>query len=195
MRRIALVAAALLAPLGAAPLSQGERDFAMSDLHASRKLFLDAIAGLSEAQWKFKPAPDRWSIAEVAEHVAKTEDSLFQNIIEKVVKGEPDKDQKPVSREQDQQLIDRIRDRSKKAKASEADSPSGKWATREAMIEDFKKSRDRTIEYAETTRDDLRAHSTRGMDGYQWILLIGAHTERHTAQINEVKANAGYPKK
>ena len=43
-------------------MTQEERDFAMSSLHASRKLFLDAIAGLSDAQWKFKPAPDRWSI-------------------------------------------------------------------------------------------------------------------------------------
>ena len=32
------------------------------------------------------------------------------------------------------------------------------------------------------------------MDGYQWLLLIAAHCERHTAQILEIKAMPGYPK-
>ena len=32
------------------------------------------------------------------------------------------------------------------------------------------------------------------MDAYQLILLISAHTERHTAQLNEVKRNPSYPK-
>ena len=61
----------------AAPLEQGERDRAMSHLHATRKVFLDSIAGLSDAQWNFKPAADRWSIAECAEHIAVSDDSLF----------------------------------------------------------------------------------------------------------------------
>lgn len=30
-------------------------------------------------------------------------------------------------------------------------------------------------------------------DGYQWILAAGAHGARHTAQIEEVKASAGFP--
>ena len=33
------------------------------------------------------------------------------------------------------------------------------------------------------------------MDAYQAMLMLSAHSERHTAQINEVKAAAGYPKK
>jgi hypothetical protein len=31
------------------------------------------------------------------------------------------------------------------------------------------------------------------MDGYQWILAAAAHTERHTKQILEVKANPEFP--
>lgn len=33
------------------------------------------------------------------------------------------------------------------------------------------------------------------LDGYQWVLFISAHSERHTKQINEVKADPGFPKK
>jgi hypothetical protein len=32
------------------------------------------------------------------------------------------------------------------------------------------------------------------IDGYQWVLLLAAHSARHTAQIDEVKGAAGYPK-
>jgi hypothetical protein len=33
------------------------------------------------------------------------------------------------------------------------------------------------------------------MDGYQWVLAAAAHTERHTKQILEVKADAKFPAK
>jgi hypothetical protein len=32
------------------------------------------------------------------------------------------------------------------------------------------------------------------LDAYQWILLISAHSERHTKQIEEVKADPNFPK-
>jgi hypothetical protein len=31
-------------------------------------------------------------------------------------------------------------------------------------------------------------------DAYEFILLIAAHSERHTSQIKEVKAGPNYPK-
>jgi hypothetical protein len=32
------------------------------------------------------------------------------------------------------------------------------------------------------------------LDGYEWLLFIGAHSERHTKQILEVKADPNFPK-
>lgn len=194
MKKLILLLAVAIVPLCAGTLSRGERDFAMSHLHASRKMFLDAIAGFSEAQWKFKPGPDRWSIAECAEHIALSEDFLFQMVTEKVMKSEAAPPSEPTGREKDEALIEMIRDRSKKASAPESLKPSGRWTTREALLEDFKKSRARTIAYVESTQDDLRSHSRNNMDAYQWLLMISAHTERHIAQINEVKANPDFPR-
>lgn len=56
---------------------QGERDRAMSYLHSKRKQFLDLADGLSEAQWNFKPGGEAWSLAELAEHLAVTERTVF----------------------------------------------------------------------------------------------------------------------
>jgi hypothetical protein len=46
---------------------------------------------------------------------------------------------------------------------------------------------------------DLRAHvvahpALGPLDGYQWILTVAAHTERHTKQILEVKADTRFPR-
>src|SRR5437016_3665993 len=70
------------------PLPQGRRDFAMSHMHATRKMFLDATANLTPAQWNFKAGPDRWSIAECAEHIAVSEDFIW-GVMEKIVAGPP----------------------------------------------------------------------------------------------------------
>jgi hypothetical protein len=32
------------------------------------------------------------------------------------------------------------------------------------------------------------------LDAYQWLLFISAHSDRHTKQMLEVKADTGFPK-
>jgi hypothetical protein len=185
---------------GADVLSQGERDRAMSALHASRKMFLDAVEGLSEAQWKFKPDDKTWSIAECAEHIAVSEDSLFELATKKVMSM-------PVAtaevlaqtKDKDGLILEKLVDRSKKATAPEFLRPTNRWTTRDELVAHFKQSRDRNIAYVRTTQEDLRHHATPhpafgALDAYQWILLLAGHSERHTLQILEVKQNSGYPK-
>ena len=65
----------LLALAGAAAargqeLSQAEKERAVKYLESTKKGVLEATKGLSDAQWNFKPAADRWSIAQVMEHIA-----------------------------------------------------------------------------------------------------------------------------
>ena len=58
MKSVLLLGIALAGLLPAQTLQQGERDRAMSHLHATRKQFLDALANVSEAQWNWKPKPE-----------------------------------------------------------------------------------------------------------------------------------------
>ena len=185
-----------LATAFAAPLEQGERDRAMSHLHATRKVFLDSIAGLSEAQWNFKPAADRWSIAECAEHIAVSDDALF-DLLRQTLKSTAALEKK--SAVKDEFILQVVPDRSVKAKAPEFLQPKRRWPDRETLIAHFKQSRDRNIAYIQTTEDDLRSHfmdhpMLKTIDAYQVMLLLSAHCERHTAQIDEVKADPHYPK-
>jgi hypothetical protein len=56
-------------------------------LESSKKGVLEATKGLSEAQWNFKAAPDKWSIAECMEHIAAAEDYIRGMVVEKVMKA------------------------------------------------------------------------------------------------------------
>ena len=191
--------ATFAAPASPQPLTQVERERAMSELHATRKQFLDSVAGLSDAQWNFKPAPEVWSAAECAEHIALSEDRLYELVTGNLMKTPAAPEKKAEVQGKDELILEKTVDRSQKFQAPEMLRPTHQWPSKDGLIAHFKESRDRTIAYVESTQDDLREHfvphpAFKLMDGYQWILLISAHSHRHTLQIDEVKANPNYPK-
>ncbi len=76
-----LALAAALPLWGAdARMTTEERTKVLGWLAESRKEFLAAIDEVDEAQWKWKPAPERWSVGEVAEHNGVAEYTLFRNV-------------------------------------------------------------------------------------------------------------------
>jgi uncharacterized damage-inducible protein DinB len=182
-----------------ATLTPQEREFALKGLQTTHDKFLQSISGLSEKQWTFKPGPDRWSVAEVSEHITLAESTILA-LIQKQVMASP---AAPEKREQvkgkDEMILQRMPDRSQKAQAPEILHPTGRWATEADLTKAFEESRKATMDYVRTTNDDLRDHffdhSRFGtLDGYQWLLLLSAHSQRHTAQIEEVKADPNFPK-
>jgi DinB family protein len=199
MKIMLLAIAMLLTPMADQTLSPAERDHAVAELESSRKAFLDATSGLSEAQWNFKPAPDRWSIAECAEHIGVTEKFILNLITEQALKGPGEPEKRALVQGKDSALMAMAVDRSAKFKAPEAIQPTRRWATSGEITKNVLESRARTIEFISTTQDDLRDHFMdhpvfKTLDTYQWILLTSAHMRRHTAQIMEVKADPNFPK-
>lgn len=192
---VLLIGASLL-PLAAEPISKGDREFGMSALHASRKLFLDSVAGLSEAQLNFKPSPEKWSIAEVAEHVALSEDFIFQASAGAL--KSPAREKMADPGKLDEKILAAIPNRTVKATAPEPLRPHNQFKTAAEAVAAFKASRDAHIKYLSETQDALREHFFNNpafgdVDAFQWILFMSAHTERHVAQILEVKASPGFP--
>jgi uncharacterized damage-inducible protein DinB len=201
---LVLLAGLMTVSLGAqtappATLTPQEREFALKNLQTTHDKFLQSIAGLSPKQWTFKPGPDRWSVAEVSEHIAVSESALL-GLVQKQLMASP---AAPEKREQvkgkDEMILQKIPDRSHKAQAPEFLRPTGRWPTEADLTKAFEESRKVTMDYVRTTNDDLRDHFFDHpvfgtLDGYQWLLLLSAHSERHTAQIEEVKADPNFPK-
>ena len=147
---------------------------------------------------KFKSSPDRWSIAEVAEHITLSEDFLYSNLTDKALKTPltPDKEKKFT----DEQILAFLTNRSTKFPAPDPLKPAAKWSSMAETMKEFDKRRARTIDFVKTTDADMRSHfmpfgNNGEIDALQATLFISGHCERHTAQINEVKADSNYPKK
>jgi uncharacterized damage-inducible protein DinB len=193
-----LVALATAVPAGA-QISEQDRTKAVKYLTTTRDQVLAESAKLSDAQWNFKPGPDRWSVGEVVEHLALAENFIFDLQQKTMSSPAPDPEKLAKAKGQDDVILKQIPDRTQKAKAPEPLQPSGKtFKTRDETLAAFKERRGKTIDYAGKTKDDLRGRvgdSPLGpMDGYQWLLFAAAHSERHLKQIQEVKADAKFPK-
>lgn len=190
---LAVASAANSAPA----LDKADLESAQKYLESTKKNIEEATKGLSDAQWNFKPAPDRWSVAEVMEHIAVSEDYLRGFVIDQVLKAPPapDRDVKKL----DEMVLAMVPDRSHKFQAPEPLRPTNKFSTPADTLKHFLESRAKTESLLKDT-PDLREHAFdspmgQKLDAYEWILFIAAHSDRHTKQIKEVEADPNFPKK
>ena len=199
MRKLTLILAiaAVLPVRAATPISQQDRDALIRDLERSRTVFLEGLADVkTEAQWNYKPAPDRWSVGECAAHIIAAE-QYFRDNVAAALKTPP----LPAAQQStagDAVIAKLVRDRTTKFQAPAAIEPTGKVVPKTQAIKDFEATRAKSLEYVRTTQDPLREHGAgtppQITTAYQLMLMMSGHTERHTAQLLEVKASPGYPK-
>src|SRR6202047_5667313 len=116
---IVVLALAGAASAKAQDVSQAEKEHALQYLESSKKGVLDATRGLSDAQWNFKPAPDRWSVAQVMEHLAAAEDMIRGLAQDQVMKTPvvPIRDAEE-TKKADDAVLAMVPDRSHKVKAA-----------------------------------------------------------------------------
>jgi hypothetical protein len=187
------------ATVRAQDVTQADKDRALAYLESTKKGVVDATKGLSDAQWNFKPAPDRWSIAEVMEHLAAAEDMIRGMDQEQVMKTPAIAPRDAAELQKiDAGVLVQVPDRSHKISAPEPLKPTNRFGSPADAQKHFLESRAVTEEYLKTT-PDLRAHAIDSpmgvkLDGYEWVLLIAAHSKRHTKQMLEVKADPNFPK-
>ncbi len=178
-------------------LSESERVKALQLLDDSQKEFLSSIDGLTDAQWKFKAAPEKWSIAQTAEHIMLSESLIFSAVTGSL-QVPADSDWEAKTGDKAAKLEKTLLDRSGKAKAPEALQPQSNL-TREEIVSRYKEARAKTREFAKTTDVALKEHLVPNpffgpLNGYEWLIYVPLHNMRHNLQIAEVKASPGYPK-
>jgi hypothetical protein len=189
------------APAAKVPVvfTEKDREFALKYLGETKADFVKELTGVSDAQLNFRAGPTRWTIAEIAEHIIVTENALFGLITGQIMKA-PAPEGKDNFRARDTGVVLAITNRSQKFTAPEIVRPNGRWKTRDELLTNFEKTRNQTIDFMRGNKDDLRGHFMENplmgvIDGYQWFLFAIGHSERHLAQLKEVKADASYPKK
>ena len=179
-------------------LSQADLDRGLQYLETTKKNIVDATRGLSDAQWNFKPSPFKWSVAQVMEHIAAAEDLLRQMAESQIKQAPPGPGPERDLKGTDNKVLELVPDRSRKFQAPEQLRPRNQFGSPEASLKHFLESRAKTVELLKNT-PDLRGHVAESgllgkVDGFERILFVAAHSERHTKQLLEVKADPNFPK-
>jgi DinB superfamily len=170
-----------------------ERESLLQLLRRTELLYLTTLQEVSPAQAAYKPGPERWSICEIAEHVAATEEFL-QALAASAW---------PSTEESDPRMDDRIHrfaaDRQRTFVAPEGVRPCGRFGSVAEASGAFRRARQKTVEYVQQAQADLRRlrvlHPAAGsIDVYQNLLISAYHPERHAKQVEEIKSDKAYPK-
>ena len=181
-------------------MTPADREFALKGLEDSRTRLLATMRGLSREQLEYRPAPDRWSVAENLEHIIVTEQFVLARL-ESPVQQVPDSPQHSRWQGRDEPFIRKLaEEREARFQAPERLRPTGRWSI-EALVPEFEAARGLSRDFAASTQADLRSRFFRHpapavgeIDGYQLLLLIGAHCDRHCTQSEEVMASPGFPR-
>lgn len=193
-----LVITGLAGTLSNPSLNKEERKFALTHLKDTKIALVKSVKDLSQAQLDFKSAPDRWSIRECVFHIAMTESGLSK-LFESTMQTQANPEKRAEIKMTDEDIIKKFQDRSTKLTAPEMLRPEkANWKTMEEAMNAFKETRQNRLKYVKGTTEDLRNHVFQmpfgSIDGYQMILFMAAHSNRHTQQIDEIKADPKFPK-
>jgi hypothetical protein len=178
-------------------ITQEEREFVIGMLEENSEKFLADIEKISESQWKYKPAAGQWSIAEISEHITLS-DGLLLSIAQNSLKAAADNSKANALVGKENSMIERLKDRTQKARAPEALVPTHRYPTKKDLVAAFKIAREKTIMYVKNTKDPLKNHVVShplfgDLTAYQWLVMIPAHANRHVAQLEEVMVMKEFP--
>ncbi len=147
-----------------------------------------ALAGVDPESATEKPAPDRWSIVEIVEHLAASEAFLLGRLHQAAPSAVSLADPAREARLESLAL-----NRERKIDAPQPVLPTGACATLAEALDRLNAVRAQTIQFVENFSGDLRfslvEHPliTRPLNCYEMLLLMALHPIRHAAQINAIR--------
>jgi hypothetical protein len=184
--------------LAQGPLTKSEKKMVSKLMKSTVKSLSKSVKGLSEAQMNFKASPTSWSIKENVYHLAISEDNLW-GWMQATMAAPANPDKRALIKMTNEQLMAGVESRENKVKTGEAFEPkNAKWASLQEGLDYLKSKRLEHATFMKNATADMHSHIAEQspvgpIDAYQIILLLTQHTKRHQAQIEEVKAQAGYP--
>jgi hypothetical protein len=186
---IFLFAAAALAT----PITQEEREHLVAHLEMTQSWLKDEVAPLSAEQLNYRPAPDRWTVAETVQHIVVSEANYWR-YLQNGLKAPPKKLGEHAT---DADILWYGIDRTRHDKTSADQNPKDQHIDVAAAMKSFLAMHAQLLDIARTSNDDLHAHVVDEwhVDAYQCILEISTHEQRHILQVREIKASPGFPKK
>ncbi len=156
-------------------------------LEGSREEFVTAAAGVSEEQAKLSPGEGRWSVLQCVEHIV-TAEGRFLGWLE----NPENIPAPPEDKQKEAMLAERLPSRATKVQAPEGSQPKGRFTTLAEALNAFTSARQRSIQFAQEKGQGLYAIATKHpffgpINGAELMVMIAGHSQRHAAQIREIK--------
>lgn len=195
------LAVVLTGPLGAAAtepidaaLTETERAALVERLEQGAAATEALIARAEGDLFTRQPAEGRWSVSEVLEHIAATEELLL-GLVRGALDAEPDPEWRELLEATPLDAFgERVQDRSRPAQAPEVIQPKGAQ-TREEGLDRFRAARAATLELVRSTEAPVKQHTTPVPGGklsaQHLLVTIASHTLRHNQQIAEALEQLG----
>jgi MOSC domain-containing protein YiiM len=166
-------------------------DPVVSLLETARAELRAGVEHVPESMRQARPGPDRWSVAEVLEHLAIVERGIA-GLLLKLARATAEATEPP-ARPASSADLGLLLDRSQRVEAFDGALPSGQveW---QAAADELERARAQLLETIASIRhlpiDRVTApHFLLGeLDGRQWIEFVARHEQRHAAQIREIGA-------
>lgn len=184
-----------------------ERAYLLQELERTQDEVFAAIKGLREDQWNFKEDSNRWSIAEIIEHLITQDESYAKEIW--TCLSQPELPQFIEKAQGNDQIFTEYRDDPLKANAGFL-SPFGRYCSKEKAEFAYNRIRGALYGTVKNSQDDFRKHFAfrnfkfdgqlshaekyNVRDMHQIVLTCIAHTDRHLKQLGKVKIHPNYPK-
>ena len=193
MLLIAVLAVCPTVSLRSAGLTPLERSHLVAHLEMTGSWLTDEVSNLSQEQLAFRPSSAVWSIMEVLEHLIVV-GPIYWNDLQHALQGRPSKRLLTTG---DADILWYGIDRTRREIAIPSEKPPGRLRDIRTGLEAYRKQHAQLLDYARTTKDDLRSHvvDRQQCDAYQWALLISTHEQRHVLQIREIRAHPSFPTK
>jgi hypothetical protein len=180
-------------------LTPEDRAFLTAHLIRTRDLLLTVIANLRPDQWTFRSDDESWTIAECADHIASIEKLTFSMVSKRLQAAEPDPQRASEVQKKTPWILEAVPSRHARVKVPPGIENTSHSETPAEFAALFQDRRAALLNYVSETdhplHDRVAPHPIfKDLDGFQWLLMISLHSERHAAQIAEVKAHPAFPK-
>jgi hypothetical protein len=147
----------------------------------------DAIDDCPEEICSLRPAPDRWSIVECIEHLARAEAYLGASLNKGRAVAPV------VNAKREGRIVAAGEDRTRRIEAPDLSHPTGSYASVAAAMEALEAARAATLAFLDAHENDLHGweamHPLIGpVNAYEMLLVIAMHPRRHVQQIRESRA-------
>jgi hypothetical protein len=179
-------------------LSPEDRAFLTRHLSETREMVLGEIADLRPDQWTFRPDEETWSIGECADHIMTIERRIF-SMVSKHMQGAPANPERAAEvQKKTPWILEAVPLRHERVKVPPGIENHAHFTSAQEFAQAFDERRAVLQKYvAETTdpmHDRVAPHMIfKDLDGCQWLLMISLHSQRHAAQMAEVKSHPAYP--